>query len=131
MRPGGRGAAHALLRFGLKDLARAGTMEGMVDAESVECARGTDRSPLSLSSVTSRRVADFFLCPDAPAGSGLFAAASIVVLCDVGSVYGASPVLFDGMVPPLSAVADAVGRVREERRRAEAGCERGNGAAAG
>ncbi len=64
-----------------------------------------DRRPSS--SVASTRAADFcFLRPNVSGGSGggVFAAASILVLCGDGSVYGASPALFGETVLPRSVV---------------------------
>ncbi|WP_346360911.1 hypothetical protein, partial [Bosea sp. (in: a-proteobacteria)] len=117
--PASKGSVTIPLRFDREDLARG--MEDTVDAENEAYTSSSlrDLPPSSPSALAacSRGVADFcFLRPSASSegGGGLFSAALVLVLCSDGSVYGASPVLFDGTVLPRSVVVGAAPRLDGE-----------------
>mmetsp|Transcript_32071 Transcript_32071/g.59231 ORF Transcript_32071/g.59231 Transcript_32071/m.59231 type:complete len:1221 (+) Transcript_32071:86-3748(+) len=115
--PTSEGSVTIPLRFDREDLVRG--MEDTVDAENEAYHSSSlrDLPPSSSSLTASKRVADFcFLRPNVSTSGagGLFAAASIFVLCSDGSVYGASPILFDGTVLPRSVVVNAISHLDGE-----------------
>eukprot|EP00970_Alexandrium_tamarense_P008184 scaffold1559_cov193-Alexandrium_tamarense.AAC.1 len=109
--PSTEGAVTTPLRFDYEDLVRG--MEDTVDAEN-EAYSLTSLRREQGSASKSKKVVDFcFLYPSSDA-SGAFAATSILVLCNDGSVYGASPLIFDGTVLPRSIVVDAISQLDTE-----------------
>ncbi|KAL7538311.1 hypothetical protein ACHAXR_008460 [Thalassiosira sp. AJA248-18] len=108
------GAVTVPLRFDYEDLVRG--MKDTVDAENEAYnASASLRYSSSLSTAT-KTVADFcFMEPSmSTSGAGGFAATSILVLCSDGSVYGASPIIFDGTVLPRTVVVNAISHLDSE-----------------
>ena len=100
------------LRFDHEDLVRG--MEDTLDAENEaynsSSLRSTGRNGAS---TPNKTVTDFcFLSQETSTSisgaSKAFASMSILVLCADGSVYSASPIIFDGMVMPRSVVVDTI-----------------------
>jgi len=100
------------LRFDNEDLVRG--MEDTLDAENEAYNSSSLRRNEGGSSFpTDKTVTDFcFLAQETSTStsgaSRAFAAMSILVLCSDGSVYTASPIIFDGTVLPRSTVVDAI-----------------------
>lgn len=113
--PVGEGSVTTPLRFNNVDLVRG--LKDTVDAEN-EAYNQRDRPPtMRLSSSSAdKRVVDFcFTNPSLSAtGNAGFSAMSIFVLCSDGSVYGASPIIFDGTVLPRSVVVTAITQLDDE-----------------
>lgn len=113
--PSSEGSVTTPLRFGYEDLVR-----GMKDTTDAENAAYTSsslrRSRPSSASITTKRVVDFcFVNPFlSTSGASGLSATSILVLCTDGSVYGASPIIFDGTVLPRTAVVNAISHLDAE-----------------
>ena len=108
------GCVSTPLRFDHEDLVRG--MEDTLDAENEAynfSSSSLRRSASSLLTSNNKTVTDFcFLSQEssssASGASKAFAAISILVLCSDGSVYSASPIIFDGTLLPRSVVYDAI-----------------------
>jgi hypothetical protein len=99
------------LRFDHEDLVRG--MEDTLDAENEAYNSSSLRSSGRNEASTNKTVTDFcFLSQETSASisgaSKAFASMSILALCADGSVYSASPIIFDGMVMPRSVIVDAI-----------------------
>ena len=104
------GSVTTPLRFDDEDLVRG--LRDTVDAENEaydsSSLRRRDRSSSSAAAPVGRVVDFCFMSPSSLAsGGGGFSAASILVLCGDGSVYGASPIMFDGTVLPRAVVVES------------------------
>jgi len=119
------GAVTTPLRFEYQDLVRGmqDTMEAENEAFSSSSLRDRDPSSSPMPSqgersmVAKKRVTDYcFMNPSsgAASGSACFTATSIFIVCNDGSVYGASPIIFDGTILPRSAVVHAISHLEEE-----------------
>lgn len=110
------GAVTTPLRFSYEDLVRG--MKDTMEAENAAFSSSSlrrDRPSESL--LPTKRVVDFcFMNPPHPANgvNGGFAATSILVLCNDGSVYGASPIIFDGTILPRTIVVNALSHLDAE-----------------
>jgi hypothetical protein len=105
------------LRFDHEDLVRG--MEDTLDAENEAYNSSSLRSSGRNEASTNKTVSDFcFLSQETSASisgaSKAFASMSILVLCADGSVYSASPIIFDGMVMPRSVIVDAISHLDTE-----------------
>ena len=108
------------LRLTHEDLVRG--MEDTLDAENEaynsSSLRGRNNNVSLLTTggtdAKKKAVTDFcFLCQETSlsstsGASKAFAAMSILMVCSDGSVYGASPIIFDGTVLPRSVIVDAI-----------------------
>jgi len=104
------------LRFDHEDLVRG--MEDTLDAEN-EAYNSSSLRRNEVAASSNKTVTDFcFLSQETSTStsgaSRAFAAMSILVLCSDGSVYTASPIIFDGTVLPRSMVVDAISHLDTE-----------------
>ncbi|KAL7457383.1 hypothetical protein ACHAWC_008947 [Mediolabrus comicus] len=103
------------LRFDHEDLVRG--MEDTLDAENEAYNSSSLRSSGRNEASTNKTVTDFCFLSQETSISGAskaFASMSILVLCADGSVYSASPIIFDGMVMPRSVIVDAISHLDTE-----------------
>jgi len=110
---GGRGEVTTPLRFNYQDLVRG--LQDTVDAENAAYNRGGGYDQPSpsysrLSSTPSKSVVDFCF----NSNSSGFSSTSILILCNDGSVYGASPIIFDGAVLPRTTVMSTISQLNDE-----------------
>lgn len=117
--PSTEGSVTTPLRFGYEELARG--VNDTVDAEnaaynSSSLRRGQPSATSYSSSLHTKSVVDFCFMnsPHSTSGVSGFAAASILVLCNDGSVYGASPIIFDGTILPRTVVVNAISHLDTE-----------------
>jgi len=109
----GGGEVTTPLRFNYQDLVRG--LQDTVDAENAAYNRGGGYDQPSpsysrLSSTPSKSVVDFCF----NSNSSGFSSTSILILCNDGSVYGASPIIFDGAVLPRTTVMSTISQLNDE-----------------
>ncbi|KAL7466262.1 hypothetical protein ACHAXS_006553 [Conticribra weissflogii] len=114
IRPASEGEVTTPLRFHREDLVRGA--EDTLDAENEAYRSSVGGGGGGGGGPAGTGIADFcFLSPThSPSASGAFAATSVLVLATDGSVYAASPVLFDGTILPRTMVVDALLRLDAE-----------------
>ena len=113
--PSTEGTVTTPLRFTYEDLVRG--MKDSIDAENAAYnSSSLRRDRPSGSSLPTKKAVDFcFMNPPlSTSGVNGFAATSILVLCNDGSVYGASPIIFDGTVLPRTVVLNAIAHLDAE-----------------
>ncbi len=113
--PSTEGAITTPLRFTYEDLVRG--MKDSINAENAAYGSSSMRRDWpSGSSLPTKEAVDFcFMNPPlSTSGVSGFAATSILVLCNDGSVYGASPIIFDGTVLPRTVVLNAIAHLDAE-----------------
>jgi hypothetical protein len=121
--PSTEGSVTTPLRFGYEDLVRG--IKDSIDAENAAYNSSSLRrerpsassSYSSSSSLPPKRAVDFCFMNPPHSTSGVsagFAATSILVLCNDGSVYGASPIIFDGTILPRTVVTNAISHLDAE-----------------
>ena len=109
------GSVTCALRISNEDLVRGSsdTVDAENEAYNSSSLRQHDRTvPSSL----VKRVVDFcFANPSLSASGNVgISAISIFLLCSDGSVYGASPIIFDGTILPRSVVITAIQQLDDE-----------------
>lgn len=112
--PTNEGSVTCALRFSNEDLFRgiSDTVDAENEAYNSSSLRQHDRTVSSL----VKRVVDFCFANPSLSLSGKvgISATSIFLLCSDGSVYGASPIIFDGTILPRSVVVTAIKQLDDE-----------------